>query len=122
MLQHLLCGTLCLKQKLKVIRFVDKININYNEKVLEDKKIFDSFTKELNKLYPNQVTFNLSKNNSFDLYFNDKLIYSLEDSFDDNLLIDNVILEKSKKYIENAINLSNSRDIPRVDDIGIVDY
>ena len=101
---------------------MDKININYNEKLVEDKKIFDSFTKELNKLYPNQVTFNLSKNNSFDLYFNDKLIYSLEDSFDDNLLIDNVILEKSKKYIENAINLSNSRDIPRVDDIGIVDY
>ena len=54
---------------------MDKININYNEKLLEDKKIFDSFTKELNKLYLNQVTFNLSKNNSFDLYFNDKLIF-----------------------------------------------
>ena len=47
---------------------MDKININYNEKLLEDKKIFDSFAKELDKLYPKQVTFNLSKKNSFDLY------------------------------------------------------
>ena len=45
-----------------------------------------------------------------------------------NSVLDNFLMElpnfldKSKKYIENSINLGNSRDIPRVDDIGIVDY
>ena len=101
---------------------MNAIKINYNTKILKDKKIFKSYMKDLDKLYPGQVDFNESKNHAFDLIFNEKIIYSLEDSFDDDLLITKEILEKSKKHIENAINISNSRDIPRVDDIGIVDY
>jgi len=114
---------LCLKLKLKEIKIImNKIDINYNKKLVTDKKIFESYMTSLQKLYPNQVTFNLSKVSAFDLYFNEKLIYSLEDSFNEDLSIDKDILDKSKKYIENSIDLTNSRDIPRVDDIGIVDY
>tara|TARA_B100000953_G_C17787838_1_gene347780 strand:- start:179 stop:601 length:423 start_codon:yes stop_codon:yes gene_type:complete len=121
--QHLHFGMLCLKLKLKEIKIImNKIDINYNKKLVTDKKIFESYMTSLQKLYPNQVTFNLSKVSAFDLYFNEKLIYSLEDSFNEDLSIDKDILDKSKKYIENSIDLSNSRDIPRVDDIGIVDY
>ena len=101
---------------------MNKITINYNKKLISDKKTFKSYVENLQDLYPNQVSFNLSTKNSFDLLFNNKLIYSLEDSFDDDLTIDKEILDKSLKYIENSINLSNSRDIPKVDDIGIVDY
>ena len=121
--QRLLFGIPCLTLKLKGIKIVmNKINISYNSKLVVDKKIFQSYIKDLESLYSDQVTFTDSKENDFNLYFNDKLIYSLEDSFDENLSIDEQVLEKSKKYIENSINLSNSRDIPRVDDIGIVDY
>ena len=101
---------------------MNKINISYNSKLIEDKKLFKSYVEDLESLFSDQVTFTDSKENDFNLYFNDKLIYSLEDSFDENLSIDEEVLEKSKKYIENSISLSNSRDIPRVDDIGIVDY
>ena len=101
---------------------MNNITINYNKKLIFDKKTFKSYVENLQDLYPNQVSFNLSTKNSFDLLFNNKLIYSLEDSFDDDLTIDKEILDKSLKYIENSINLSNSRDIPRLDDIGIVDY
>jgi len=101
---------------------MNKIIINYNEKLITDKKLFNSYVKNLKNLYPGQVTFILSSKHAFDLLFNDKLIYSLEDSFEEGLKIDNDILNKSLKNIENSINLSNSRDIPRVDDIGIVDY
>lgn len=101
---------------------MNKINISYNSKLIGDKKLFQSYIEDLESLFSDQVTFTDSKENDFNLYFNDKLIYSLEDSFDENLSIDEEVLEKSKKYIENSINLSNSRDIPRVDDIGIVDY
>jgi len=116
-------GIFFLKQRSKGIEIImNKITINYNEKLITDKKAFNSYVKNLKNLYPSQVTFNLSSKHAFDLLFNDKLIYSLEDSFEEDLTIDNDILDKSLKNIENSINLSNSRDIPRVDDIGIVDY
>tara|TARA_B100001175_G_scaffold150238_1_gene127324 strand:+ start:359 stop:706 length:348 start_codon:yes stop_codon:yes gene_type:complete len=112
-----------LKLKLKEIEIImNEITINYNEKIIADKKVFESYVKNLKNLYPSQVTFNVSNKHAFNLLFNDKLIYSLEDSFVEDLTIDKDILDKSLKYIENSINLSNSRDIPKVDDIGIVDY
>ena len=121
--QPLHSGMSFLKLKLKEIEIImNEIIINYNEKIIADKKVFESYVKNLKSLYPSQVTFNVSNKHAFNLLFNDKLIYSLEDSFVEDLTIDKDILDKSLKYIENSINLSNSRDIPRVDDIGIVDY
>ena len=121
--QPLHSGMSFLKLKLKEIEIImNKITINYNEKIIADKKVFESYVKNLKSLYPSQVTFNVSNKHAFNLLFNDKLIYSLEDSFVEDLTIDKDILDKSLKYIENSINLSNSRDIPKVDDIGIVDY
>lgn len=121
--QPLHFGMSFLKLKLKEIEIImNEIIINYNEKIIADKKVFESYVKNLKSLYPSQVTFNVSNKHAFNLLFNDKLIYSLEDSFVEDLKIDKDILDKSLKYIENSINLSNSRDIPKVDDIGIVDY
>lgn len=121
--QPLHFGMSFLKLKLKEIKIImNEIIINYNEKIIADKKVFESYVKNLKSLYPSQVTFNVSNKHAFNLLFNDKLIYSLEDSFVEDLKIDKDILDKSLKYIENSINLSNSRDIPKVDDIGIVDY
>jgi len=121
--QPLHSGMSFLKLKLKEIEIImNEIIINYNEKIIADKKVFESYVKNLKSLYPSQVTFNVSNKHAFNLLFNDKLIYSLEDSFVEDLKIDKDILDKSLKYIENSINLSNSRDIPKVDDIGIVDY
>jgi len=121
--QPLHSGMSFLKLKLKEIEIImNEITINYNEKIIADKKVFESYVKNLKSLYPSQVTFNVSNKHAFNLLFNDKLIYSLEDSFVEDLTIDKDILDKSLKYIENSINLSNSRDIPTVDDIGIVDY
>lgn len=121
--QPLHSGMSFLKLKLKEIEIImNEITINYNEKIIADKKVFESYVKNLKSLYASQVTFNVSNKYAFNLLFNDKLIYSLEDSFVEDLTIDKDILDKSLKYIENSINLSNSRDIPRVDDIGIVDY
>lgn len=121
--QPLHFGMFFLKLKLKEVEIImNEIIINYNEKIIADKKVFESYVKNLKSLYPSQVTFNVSNKHAFNLLFNDKLIYSLEDSFVEDLTIDKDILDKSLKYIENSINLSNSRDIPKVDDIGIVDY
>jgi hypothetical protein len=101
---------------------MNNIIINFNKELVSDMKIFELFMNDLQNLYPNQVTFDSTVECAFNLFFNEKLIYSLEDSFDEELSIDKDILDKSIKYIENSINLSNSRNIPLVDDIGIVDY
>ena len=120
---HLHSGISYLKLKLKGIKIVmNNIIINFNKELVSDMKIFELFMNDLQNLYPNQVTFDSSVECAFNLFFNEKLIYSLEDSFDEELSIDKDILDKSIKYIENSINLSNSRNIPLVDDIGIVDY
>ena len=58
----------------------------------------------------------------FQISFNDRIIYTLDDNFDSDAKISNDVLDKALKTIENSIMLSKSKDISRVDDIGIDDY
>mgnify|MGYP001204507080 FL=1 len=99
-----------------------KINIKYNDKLIEDNNQFEKIRTILKSDYGNSITFEQKEDIKFEIKFNDKIIYSLEDSFDSELLIDNSVLIKVNNYIENAIKQSNSKDIPAVDDIWIDDF
>ena len=98
-----------------------KIYIIYNDKLIKDNKQFKNTVKKLKSIYNESISFEVKSEVKFQIIFNEKVIYSLDDSFDPNLLIDESVLSKINNYIENAIKLNKSKDISAVDDIWIDD-
>ena len=98
------------------------INIKYNDKLIEDNKIFNNFKDMLISKHRELIAFESQSKVQFQIIFNNKIIYSLEDSFDLDLSINENVLSKIDTYIENAITLNNSKDISAVDDIWIDDF
>ena len=45
-----------------------------------------------------------------------------DDNFEEDSKITNIILDKSIKTVQNSIMFNKSKDVSRVDDIGIDDY
>ena len=98
------------------------IFIHYNDKLIENQKMFDQTIKELKSLYKKTISFKKSKLIKLQIEFNNRIIYSLDDSFDSDALIDEGVLCKIENLIENSIKINQSRDISPVDDIGIDDF
>ena len=98
-----------------------KIYIIYDDKLIEDNKQFKNTVKKLKSIYNESISFEVKSEVKFQIIFNEKVIYSLDDSFVPNLLIDESVLKKINNYIENAIKLNKSKDISAVDDIWIDD-
>mgnify|MGYP001280474413 CR=1 FL=1 len=101
---------------------MNKISIIYNKEIIKDKKLFNKTVKIFKSFYDDDIIFKSSKDTKFQIIFNNKIIYSLDDNFDSDALIDKDVLIKANNYIENAIKLNKSKDISRVDDIGIDDF
>ena len=98
-----------------------KIYIIYDDKLIKDKKQFKNTVNKLKSIYNESIFFEVKSDVKFQIIFNEKVIYSLDDSFDPDLLIDKSVLKKINNYIENAIKLNKSKDISAVDDIWIDD-
>ena len=101
---------------------MNKIKLTYNEDLVEDTNYFSDFMNSAKKLFGNQLLCDLSTSIDFEVNFNDKIIYTLDDNFDCDGKITNSVLDKSLKTIQNSILLNKSKDVSRVDDIGIDDY
>lgn len=98
------------------------INIKYNDKLIENNKLFDELKDMLVLKHGKSIAFESQSKVKFQIIFNNKIIYSLEDSFDLDLGINESVLSKIDNYIENAITLNNSKDISAIDDIWIDDF
>ena len=101
---------------------MSKIKLTYNEDLVEDTKYFSDFMNSIKKLFGEKLLCNLSTTVDFEVNFNNKIIYTLDDNFDCDGKITNSVLDKSLKTIQNSILLNKSKDVSRVDDIGIDDY
>ena len=92
---------------------MSKIKLTYNEDLVEDTKYFSDFMNSIKELFGEQLLCNLSTTVDFEVNFN---------NFDCDGKITNSVLDKSLKTIQNSILLNKSKDVSRVDDIGIDDY
>ena len=101
---------------------MNTIIVTYDNEIIENQKFFDKVIGELKELYTNNISFNVSKDIKFQILFNSKVIYSLDDNFDPDACIDKKVLDKAVSYIANSIILNKSKNISRVDDIGIDDF
>ena len=98
------------------------INIKYNDKLIENNKMFNELKDILISKHGKSIFFESQSKVQFQIIFNDKINYSLEDSFDLDLGINESVLSKIENHIENAITLNNSKDISAIDDIWIDDF
>jgi len=102
--------------------YMYKINLKYKVDLVEDEKYFSTFIDDLNELSNDSCLINESLAVDFEISFNDKIIYTLDDNFEEDSKITNIILDKSIKTVQNSIMFNKSKDVSRVDDIGIDDY
>ena len=101
---------------------MNNIKLTYNEDLVEDTKYFLDFVNSVKEIFEENLLCDLSTTIDFEVNFNDKIIYTLDDNFDCDGKITNSVLDKSLKTIQNSILLNKSKDVSRVDDIGIDDY
>ena len=101
---------------------MNKIDLCYKKTLVNDKDYFSNFINNLKKLYGDDFNSIEDSSLDFQVSFNSRIIYTLDDNFDSDAKISNNVLDKAFKTIENSIMLSRSKDISRVDDIGIDDY
>ena len=101
---------------------MSKIDLCYKKTLVNDKEYFSNFINNLKNLYGDDFNSIEDSSLDFQISFNDRIIYTLDDNFDSDAKISNDVLDKALKTIENSIMLSKSKDISRVDDIGIDDY
>ena len=99
-----------------------KIDLCYNKNLVDDKKYFTNIIKNLKNTYADNMSINENLNIDFQVIFNNKIIYTLDDNFDSDGKISNNVLDKACRSIENSIMLNKSKYISRVDDIGIDEY
>ena len=101
---------------------MNDIKLIYNENLIDSKKYFKDFISQLIDLDTCELLSDKSLDVDFEIQFNNKIIYTLDDNFDCDGKITNSVLVKSLKTIQNSILSSKSKDVSRVDDIGIDDY
>ena len=86
------------------------INIKYNDKLIENNKLFDELKDMLILKYGKSIAFESQSKIKFQIIFNNKIIYSLEDSFDLDLGINESVLSKIDNYIENDEGTAHVED------------
>ena len=99
-----------------------RIDIYYNKAIIDNEKYFIKTIKDFKKMFPSSFKLHESNIVDFEIKFNKKVIYSLEDSFDCVKSINKEVLLKSKKMLASAIISSKSKVFPPVDDISIDEY
>ena len=101
---------------------MNKIDLCYKKILVNDKEYFSNFINNLKNLYGDDFNSTEDSSLDFQVSFNSRIIYTLDDNFDSDAKISNNVLDKAFKTIKNSIMLSRSKDISRVDDIGIDEY
>ena len=99
-----------------------KIDIYYNKSIIEDEKFFKKNIDYLKSNFPYTFILHDDDKVDFEIRFNGKIIYSLDDNFDSCKSISKEVLLKSRKMLSSAVISSKSKVFPQVDDISIDEY
>ena len=100
-----------------------KIKILFNPDFIDSKSCFDEKILKYKNKYGDKFTLEEKNNKKFDLLINDKIVYTLDDSFSNVDSISTInIFEKVEKHIYNAISSKRKKNISKFDDVDLIDY
>ena len=101
-----------------------KIKILFNEVFIKDKLCFDEKILKYQSKYGDKFSLEENNDKKFDLLIDDKIVYTLDDSFDNdnNMVSTDYIFDKVDRHIYNAVSSKRKRNISKFDDIDLIDY
>ena len=99
-----------------------KIKIVYNPSSIDDIELFNQRISNLKNDYNNDFVVEDSSDVSFDLFINDKLVYTLDDHFGDDKVTAKQLVDKIDQQIYQVKSTRKEKDSSKFDDLGLIDY
>ena len=99
-----------------------KIKIVYNVLAVDDIDFFNQKISNLKNDYKNDFVIEDSSKVSFDLFINDKLVYTLDDYFGDDKVTAKQLVDKIDQQIYQVKSTRKEKDSSKFDDLGLIDY
>tara|TARA_Y100000994_G_C15495401_1_gene361173 strand:- start:79 stop:387 length:309 start_codon:yes stop_codon:yes gene_type:complete len=99
-----------------------KIKIVYNPSTIDDIELFNQRISNLKNDYKNDFVIEDSSKVSFDLFINDKLVYTLDDHFGDDKVTTKELVDKINQQIYQVKSTRKEKDSSKFDDLGLIDY
>ena len=99
-----------------------KIKIVCNPSAIDDIELFNQRISNLKNDYKNDFIIEDSSKVSFDLFINDKLVYTLDDHFGDDKVTTKELVDKINQQIYQVKSTRKEKDSSKFDDLGLIDY
>ena len=99
-----------------------KIKIICNPSAIDDVELFNQRISNLKNDYNNDFVIEDSSKVSFDLFINDKLVYTLDDYFGDDKVTAKHLVDKIDQQIYQVKSTRKEKDSSKFDDLGLIDY
>ena len=99
-----------------------RVKIICNPSSIDDIELFNQKTSNLKNDYGNDFVIEDSSKVSFDLFINDKLVYTLDDYFGDDKVTAKQLVDKIDQQIYQVKSTRKEKDSSKFDDLGLIDY
>jgi len=99
-----------------------KLKIIYNASVVDDIELFNNKISILKEDYKNDFVIEDSNEVSFNLYINNKLVYTLDDHFNNDKVTTKQLIDKIDQQIYQVKSTRKEKDSSKFDDLGLIDY
>ena len=99
-----------------------KIKIVCNPSAIDDIELFNQRISNLKNNYKNDFVIEDSSKVSFDLFINDRLVYTLDDHFGNDKVTAKQLVDKIDQQIYQVKSTRKEKDSSKFDDLGLIDY
>ena len=99
-----------------------KIKIIYNSNIIDDLDLFKNETSKIQNQYKKEFLIEESNDVKLDLLINNKIVFTLDDSFDISPISTSLIIDKINHQIYSYKILKRSKQDSKFDDIGLIDF
>ena len=99
-----------------------KIKIIYNSSSIDSLELFNKKISHFKKHYKSDFTIEESDDIKFNLFINNKLVYTLDDHFSNDKITTSKLIKKIDQQIYQMKSTRKEKDTSQFDDIGLIDY
>ncbi len=99
-----------------------KIKILFNSSIINNRDYFHEKINNYKDKYGDRFLLEEDNNKKFDLLIDDKIVYTLDDSFNKDHFSTKNIFEKVDRHLYNAISSKRKRNISKYDDVDLIEY
>ena len=98
------------------------LKIVYDKSVIGDLELFNNKISVLKEDYKEDFIIEDSNEVAFNLYINNKLVYTLDDHFGNDEITTKHLVDKIDQQIYQVKSTRKEKDSSKFDDLGLIDY